>query len=934
MSSLAIELQVNGEPVFANVPPGLSLLRFLRDELRLTGTKDGCSEGHCGTCMVLVDGQPTRSCLVTVDEASGKHVTTIEGITWDGELHPFQKALIETSAVQCGFCIPGVVMSGVALLSRIPDPAPEEIKDALRLNLCRCGGYLKIIQAVQQAAQVMSGKSQPQPDRRYVGRVVGQSVPDKEGVEKVTGRLTFADDMHPEGMLHGKVLWSQYPHARILSTDTSSAQKLPGVVAVLTAADVPGRNGFGDYVPNHPVLCHDKVRYLGDAVAVVFAETLTAAERGRDAIRVEYQELEVVSTPQLALKPDAPQVQEGGNACHHILREVGDVEQGFRQAAAIVEEDFTTPFVEHAYLEPESGLGVPMPDGRVAVYTPTQKPVETRAQIAASLGVAEDRVRVVSTPLGGGFGGKGTITVQILVALGAVRTGRPCKITLTRQESLTLSIKRHAFSLHYKVGAKGDGMLTAVEARMVCDAGPSTMNSNVTLRQSCQFACGPYVVPNARIEGWAAFTNNADGGAFRGMGVNQPTFALESCLDMLARKLEIDPFELRLRNALGPGKCNIHGEVLRASAPLKETILAARDALARTAVPRSKGKKRIGVGMASGSKNVGRGMGIVDDATAIVELTADGDVLVRVSTVDMGQGNRTAIAQIAAEALGINYGRIKLVTGDTDLVGKGMGGNGERQTFVGGNAVLGACRQFNDILLSYVARQYGMLPANLSVFDEAVLEGSKPVVTLGDLGRFTAGEGEVLRAEHYYVAPKTYPTYSERYNLEDIARTRPKDYRNYSSYAYATVVAVVEVDEGSGKVRVLKLIAAHDVGRAVNPAKIEGQLEGSCLMGLGYALSEQYRVKKGIHLTKSLGQCRIPTFRDVPEIECIIIEDPEPDGPMGAKGVAEAATLPSTPAIINAIFDAVGVRITDLPATKDRILTQLGTLRTSGMEEA
>lgn len=932
MSSSTIELRVNSESVSASVPPGLSLLRFLRDELRLTGTKDGCSQGHCGSCMVLIDGQPARSCLVTVDAAKGKNVTTVEGIAWNEGLHPFQQALIDTSAIQCGFCIPGMVISGVALLERNADPTPEQIKEALRLNLCRCGGYLKIIQAVQQAAQVLSGKRQPTACRHYVGQVVGLSIPDKEGVEKTTGRLTFADDMYPEKMLQGKVLWSQFPHARIVSVDTSRAKRLPGVIAVLTAADVPGINGFGDYVPDHPVLCGDKVRYMGDAVAVVFAESVEAAERGRDAIRVKYSRIEVVADPDLALQPGAPPVQEAGNLCFHILREVGDVEQGFRQAATIVEQNFTTPFVEHAYIEPESGLGVPLPGGRIAVYYPTQKPFETRKQIAASLGLAEDMVRVVSTPLGGGFGGKGTISIQILVALGALHTGRPCKITLTRQESLTLSIKRHAFSLHYKVGAAQDGTITAVEASMVCDAGPSTMNSKVTLSQSCQFACGPYVVPNARIEGSAVFTNNADGGAFRGMGVNQPTFALEVCLDMLSRKLGIDPFELRLRNALEPGKTNIHGEVLRTSVPLKETIRAARDALAQTAIPRSTGRKRIGIGVASGSKNIGRGMGFVDDATAIVELTADGCILVRVSTVDMGQGNRTVIAQIATEALGVSYDRIRLITGDTDLVGKGMGGIGERQTYSGGNAVIGASGEFKKMLLRYVGQQYNLPPAGLSLVDEAVLNGDKPLMTLDELGRFTAGEGEVLRAEHYYVAPKTYPTYSERYNLEDLARTRPKDYRNYTSYAYASVAAIVEVDEDTGKVRVLKLIAAHDVGKAVNPAKIQGQLEGSCLMGLGYALSEQYRVKNGIHLTKNLGQCHIPTIRDVPEIECIIIEDPEPEGPMGAKGVAEAATLPSTPAIINAIYDAVGIRITDLPATKDKILAQLGKLRTSAME--
>jgi CO/xanthine dehydrogenase Mo-binding subunit len=881
--------------------------------------------------MVLIEGQPMRSCLVKMERVGGKRVETIEGIARPGGLHPFQQALIDTSAIQCGFCIPGMVISGVALLARNPEPSTAEIKEALRLNLCRCGGYPKIIKAVQQAAQVLVGQSQPPSPRHYVGQVVGQSIPDKEAEQKVTGQLTFADDMYLEGMLYGKVLWARYPHARILAVDASRAERMPGVAVVLTAKDIPGRNGFGMMVPNQPVLCHEKVRFLGDAVAVVFAESLAIAERARDAIRVDYQELEVVTSPQQALEPGAPQVHEGGNVCRHILRTVGDVEQGFREAAVVVEGDYSTPFVEHAYLEPECGLGVPGPDGRVTVYYPTQMPFENRAQIAASLGVAEDRVRVVSTPLGGGFGGKIDITVHILVALGALRTGRPCKITLTRPESLTLSSKRHAYSLHYKVGARQDGTLTAVEARMVSDAGPYAGVSPLVIDQACIFSCGPYLVPNARIEGWAVYTNNANGGAFRGFGINQAAFALESSLDMLARKLGLDPFELRLRNALEVGKPTISGEILRASVPMKETLRAAREALGWMSLPKT--RKRIGVGVAAGFKNVGVGKGTVDNAGATIELTKEGDILLRVSTVDMGQGNRTTMAQLAAEAIGVSYDRIKLVTGDTDLVHKATGGSGERQTFCGGNAVLGASRQFREVLLSYVARQYDTSPARLSLADENILEGDKPLLTLGELGRFTAGEGEVIQADYYYLAPKTYPFSEhdltdrsvglERYGLVERARVKPEEYRNYPSYAYTTQVAIVEVDERTGEVKVLKIIAAHDVGRALNPLKIEGQLEGSCLMGLGYALSEEYVLKGGIPLTNTLGKCRIPTIQQTPEVECIIIEDPEPNGPLGAKGISEVATVPSTPAIINAIYDAVGVRITDLPATREKVLAAL-----------
>ncbi len=912
---ISLDFQVNGKPLSMQVPPKLSLLRFLRDDLRLTGTKEGCSEGHCGSCTVLVDGQPAKSCLLKMESLAGKKIQTIEGIAQDGNLHPFQRALIDRGAIQCGFCIPGMIISGVALLARNHEPSVAQIKEALRLNLCRCGGYLKIIEAVQQASQVLAGKVVQAPMPTYSGRLVGVSAPDKEAEEKVQGSLTFAADMYPENMLNGKVLWAAYPHAEILAIDTAKARAMPGVVRVVTAADVPGRKTFGMYIPDQPVLCNSRVRYLGDAVAVAFAETLEQAQAAVDAIKVDYQPLEVVDSPERAMEPDAPKLYEKGNVCRHMERIVGDPDQGFREADAIVEGEFSMPFVEHAYMEPETGIASLTPDGRVVVHCPTQMPFETRAQVAASLAVPEDRIRVTVTPLGGGFGGKGEVTTQIWVALGALLTGRPCKITLTRHESLRISSKRHAFRTHFKVGARKDGLLTAVEAKMVADGGPYSGLSPVVLNQACIFSCGPYVVPNARIQGTTMFTNNASGGAFRGFGINQAAFSLESCLDMLAEKLGMDTFDLRIKNALEVGDSTVSGEILQGSVPMKQVLLEAKAALAK--LPPVQSGKKIGIGVAAGFKNVGVGNGLSDSSGAIIELTKEGDILLRVSSVDMGQGNRTTMAQIAAEIIGVGYERIKLITGDTDLVHKAKGGSGERQTFCGGNAVLGAAQQFRDQLLAYVAKQYGTDPAQLAVQNDRVLEGERTLVGLEQLGRFTAGEGKVIKADYEYISPPTYP-FSE---LKDRANLKPGEYRNYLSYAYTAQVAVVEVDEPTGQVKVLKIIASHDVGRSLNPSKIEGQLEGSCLMGLGYALSEEYRVEKGQHLTKNLGLCRIPSIKDVPDtIECVIIEDPDPNGPLGAKGISEVATVPITPAIINAIYNAVGVRIKDLPATKDKVL--------------
>ncbi|MDP2728443.1 MAG: molybdopterin-dependent oxidoreductase, partial [Dehalococcoidia bacterium] len=480
----------------------------------------------------------------------------------------------------------------------------------------------------------------------------------------------------------------------------------------------------------------------------------------------------------------------------------------------------------------------------------------------------------------------------------------------------------------YRVATDAEGYLQAIDAELLQDGGPYSGHSPRVIDQACIFSCGPYVVPNARIEAWAMFTNNANGGALRGFGINQVAFSMESCLDMLAEKLGMDPFDLRIKNALEVGKSTISGEILRASVPMKEVLRAAKAALEQ--MPPAKSDKKVGVGIAAGFKNVGAGKGAIDNAGAIIELTREGDVVLRVTTVEMGQGNRTVMAQLAADIIGVAYDRIKVINGDTDLVPKAMGGSGERQTFCGGNAVLGAARQFRDEILTYVAKQYSSTPDRLTIRDDKVLDGERVLVNLGDLGRFTAGEGEAIKADFYYVAPRTYP-FSEQdltnrsaslecYDLVEQSKVKPEDYRNYPAYAYTSQVAVVEVNETTGQVKVLRIIAAHDVGRALNPSKIVGQLEGSCLMGLGYALSEQYRVEKGIHLTKNLAQCRIPTIRDVPEIDCLIIEDPEPNGPLGAKGISEVATVPITPAIINAIYNAVGVRITSLPATKEKVL--------------
>ncbi|MCG6534130.1 MAG: molybdopterin-dependent oxidoreductase [Syntrophales bacterium LBB04] len=554
---------------------------------------------------------------------------------------------------------------------------------------------------------------------------------------------------------------------------------------------------------------------------------------------------------------------------HHTL---GDVKKAFPEAELIVENSYSTPFVEHAYLEPESAVATLTEDGRIHLWSGTQMPFEFRTQVAACLGFVEEKIRIISTPLGGGFGGKVSITVQALAALGALRTGRPVRITLTREESLRFSPKRHASFLHYKTAFSKEGRIIANQANILLDSGPYTDVSPIVLDQASIFSCGPYEIPNVDIEGICAFTNNANGGAMRGFGINQVVFAMEQQLDIAARKLKIDPFALRLINALESGKSTITGEVLRTSVPMKETIRTARTAL--ESQPKFVSAKKVGVGVASGFKNVGVGKGNIDNAGAILELTDLGNLRLYVSTVDMGQGNRTVMAQIVAHEFGIGLDNFEIITGDTDLVLKATGVAGERATYCAGNAVIAAAREFKKVLLKEVSREFGIPLGSLRFGEEGLIaQGAASDRTLGfkEIGSTLASRGRKVKVEYNYHAPKTFPisrdgipesgTAIARYAPSEIIPGDKEEYRNYPAYAYITNVAIVEVDELTGEVKVRKVIAAVDVGKAINPQKIEGQIEGSILMGMGYALSEKFEVCHGVPI-KDLKKCGLSIDND------------------------------------------------------------------------
>ncbi|MDY7078782.1 MAG: molybdopterin cofactor-binding domain-containing protein [Chloroflexota bacterium] len=924
-------LNVNGQAIKTQVDPETSLLTFLREELGLTGAKDGCSEGTCGACTVIVDGEAKRSCLLKMKRMDGRSVETIESLAEGGRLHPLQYTMVREGAIQCGFCTPGVVMAGKALLDKNPAPSVEEIKKALKRNLCRCTGYRPIISAIQEAArllrdgvtQVPAGELYPADDQ-----VIGRGVARVDGVDKVTGWLKYSADLHVEGMLHAKVLRAAYPHAHLLSVDTSAAESAPGVAAVLTARDVPGRNRFGIIRKDQPVFAEDRVRYLGEVVAAVYAESEAEAEAALSLIRVEYEPLPVIENPQQALAEGAAAIHEGGNLFCHIPIRKGDIEQGFAEADVIVEGEYFTPSIEHAYMEPEACLAVPgveltSASGRprgVTVHVGSQSAIHDQEDIAAALDLPLDQVRVIHMPMGGGFGGKEDITVQIIAALGAVKTGRPVKFVWTRQESLLASGKRHAEHLRYRTGVTRDGRLVAAEVEIYGDGGAYASATDAVLFRSASFSCGPYEVPNVKVDAYGVITNNPHGTAFRGFGNPQATFAAEVQMDRLAEALGMDPVEFRLKNILDAGDMTITGHVLQHSVGARPTLEAVREALVESGTPAPPPGKRIGVGFAASYKNVGLGGGMEDVAGAHLILQSDGSILLREGAMDMGQGSDTVMVQIAAQTLGVIFSRFRLHVGDTAEDPSGWMTTASRQTFVTGNAVYQAALKLRADLCAAVAEELDM-PAGAVELANGVFrltDGGEPLTTLDELAAKAAAEGKTFECEYTYVAPKTYPV-PEHINPAPVPGQNPEETRLHFAYSFAAQAAIVAVDEETNKVEVLKVISASDVGEPINPQGVKGQIEGGIVMGLGYGLSEEFRLEAGRPITDRYAKLGLPRITHTPEMVAISVSDAHPAGPYGAKGMGELPMSPTAAAIANAVCDAVGVRVCSLPITPEKI---------------
>jgi xanthine dehydrogenase molybdenum-binding subunit len=974
---------VNGREVALDVPANRFLAEVLRYDLGLTGTKIGCNEAECGACTVIVDGAPVLSCVYPALKANRRRVETIEGLAHPaGEcqgghacqqipapgaeglhLHPLQAAFVAHCASQCGFCTPGFIMTAKALLDRNPNPTEAEIRHALKDTYCRCGAYVEIIHAIRSAArQMVEGYRlkveghEPQtcnlqpatcnlPAVAEPLTVVGRPVPRPDAVAKATGRAQYTDDLSFPGMLHGATKRAGIPHARILRIDTSRAKALPGVHTVLTHADVPGTRNHGLVIPDWPVLCYDKVRYVGDAVAVVAADTRAIARQACDLIEVEYEPLPVVDSPEAALKPDAPRVHDSGNLLKHIQVRQGDVEQGFAEANLIVERTYRTPSYEHAFMEPECAVGRVADDGRIEVYVGSQIAYADRRQIAAALGVPEAQVRVIGQMIGGGFGGKEDIAGQIHVALLARATGRPVKILYDRHESLLVHPKRHATVIRVKTGAKRDGRLVAVEAELLGDTGAYASLGEKVMTRATTHAAGPYQVPHVKIDCYAMYTNNPPAGAFRGFGVTQSCFAVESNMDILAEELGIDPFELRRVNALRVGGVTSTGQVLRQSVGLLETIERVAEEVRKSgdqegndvlpvelrclayssAAPYNPATRRRAWGLACAYKNTGLGGGAPDKAGAEVEVFEDGTAEVRSSSAEVGQGLVSVVAMCTAEELGIPFERVRVLLSDTDRTPDGGPTTASRQTYVTGNAVRLAARQVREVLARAACEELGVPPDRLVFRDGYIFDaGSNPdlrglprprrSLSLAYAVRLAKREGRETRIRYEYQAPQTTPL------------GQPGDM--HFAFSFATQAALVEVDTETGEVIVLKIVGAFDVGRAVNLLGLVGQMEGGAIMGIGTALTEEYLCEGGMPITQTLSRYKMPGIRHTPRFTHFIVEHPTADGPYGAKGIGEISSIPTAPAIANAIYHAVGVRVYRLPVDQDKLLRAIKTGQT------
>ena len=741
---------------------------------------------------------------------------------------------------------------------------------------------------------------------------VGHSVPRIDALDKVLGRAVYAEDISFPNMLYGRVLRSGVPHAIIEEIDTSEARAMKGVVCVLTAKDISGVNRYGIAYQDQYALAEDKVRYVGDPVALVAAEIDEIAKDAMKAIRVKYKMLPVITNPHEALAEGAPKIHEKGNLLLHHKTRKGNVDLGFSQADVVVENTYRTHVVDHAYMETESGIGMIDSQGNLVIWSANQCPFRDRRQVAVVLGMRENKIRVIRATTGGAFGGKDDITVEIHIGLLVQATGRPVRLVLEREESFLSQTKRHAIEVWTRWGATRDGKLCAMEGKVYGDKGPYAGLGAFVIKKCGIHLSGPYYIPNIKVDSFSVYTNNLFGSAMRGFGVAQAAIAHEAQMDELAKKLGIDPLEFRLMNALDHGLSTPTGQVFYEGVGIKATLekikeVRSKDPSFRNYRKKETSTKKHGIGIGSMFYGLGYGFSRQDISSAMIEICEDGSVIVRSGEVDYGQGSDTIFCQIVAEELGIRYDEIQMITADTFATPNAGPTSASRVTYVTGNAMIKASRALKKTLQSMAEEILGA--KDLVFVDEEIHSESKleKKISFKALAKECHNRGlQMVETAWHDITTKDVDPETGQGDA-------------YSAYAYASQLAEVEVDMETGKVEVLKIVSATDVGKAINPSNVEGQIEGGAVMGAGYALTEEMKMERGYLKTKSLGEYMIPTSLDVPSIESHIIEVPISKGPYGAKGVGEPALIPTTPAILNAITDALDIRVTELPANLENL---------------
>lgn len=852
-----IQFRLNGVARSVELREDESALEALRVHSGILSTKDGCQpQGQCGCCLALVNGVPKTTCAIPGAKLADKDVVTLEGLE-EEERDLIARSFTAAVGHQCGFCIPGIALRAKWLTDKNPAPTRPEIRKALHGHLCRCTGYTKIIEAIELLAEAKRGGAQPQPGTN--GRI-GERLARVDGARDVLGDRPYTDDLEFPGMVHGALVLSEHARALVRGIDTSAAEALPGVVRVLTADDVPGERWYGLILPDWPgfVAVGEEVRCVGDVVALVVAESEAIAREGARLVRVDYEPRPAVLSAEAAIADGAPQVNPAHeNRLSETRYRIGDADAAIAASAHVVSGTWKTQRIEHLYLEPESTVTRRREDGRLHLYSQGQGVFDDRRQVAAFLGVPEEDVFVELVPNGGAFGGKEDMSVQAHTALITHLTGRPAKVALTREESIRIHPKRHPITMNYTVACDADGRLTAVKADMIGDTGAYASVGMKVLERAAGHACGPYKVPALDITAVAAYTNNPPCGAMRGFGVNQTSFAIEGCLDLLAEKVGLDGWDIRWRNALQVGDTVTTGQVLEKSVGLRQTLQAVKPAYEKA---RADGHA---VGIACGLKNSGIGNGVSEWGKARLVVEDDDTVTIYNGYTEMGQGLFTVITQFAVEVTGLPASTFRPRVDATFALGCGQT-TGSRATLFAGRAVVSAAEKL-----------------------KADLDAGQPLAAL---------RGRVYPAD-ILVDDTTAP-----------GQLKNGKVKTHTSFGFATQVCILD-----GEGRVDRMVAAHDVGRAVNVALCEGQIEGSVHMGLGYALSEELHCENGMPVTFKLRDLGALRAADMPEVDVMLIEEAEPEGPFGAKGVGEIGLVPTAGAVAGALAAFDGVRRMELP---------------------